>query len=148
LNKSILSIAALILFTGCAETTITQFSAPDGSIVKKVKCNKDSNKCLTEASISCNNSSYQVIDSESHAGGLAADYFAGPVTWYSMIYKCGPSDGKMPTFVFQGQEYKPTPVIKNTTTYSAPAPTYSSPFKSPTTTNCNKIGDNLNCTTW
>jgi hypothetical protein len=26
----------------------------------------------------------------------------GPVTWYSMTYQCGPSDGKMPAFAFRG----------------------------------------------
>lgn len=141
MKKSIFgfSIATVIGlgFTGCAKTTISQFTAPDGSIVKKVKCNKDSNKCLIEASASCNNSSYQVLDSESHAGGLAVDYLVGPVTWYSMTYKCGPSDGKMPTFIFQGQEYKPAPVINNTTTY-----------KKPVQTNCYKVGNTVNCTSY
>jgi hypothetical protein len=27
---------------------------------------------------------------------------SGPVTWYSVTYQCGPSDGKMPTFTFRG----------------------------------------------
>lgn len=142
MKKSIIFVISLILLTGCAKTTVSQFTAPDGSIVKKVKCNQDSNKCLTEASVSCNNGSYQVLDSESHAGGLAADYLAGPVTWYSMTYKCGPSDGKMPTFAFQGQEYKPAPVINNSTNYTSPT------YNKPVNTNCYKIGNSVNCTSY
>lgn len=131
------------LLTGCAGTKVSTFTSPDGSSINKVKCNQDSNKCFVEASKSCNGGSYLVLDSESHAGGLAADYLAGPVTWYSFTYKCGPSDGKMPEFRFQGQQYTPPPVIHNTTTTN-----YSPPINKMTTTNCNKIGDSINCTSF
>jgi hypothetical protein len=51
--------------------------------------------------------SYQVLDSESHAGGLLADILPGPVTWYGMTYSCGPSDGRLPSFAFKGQHDLP-----------------------------------------
>jgi hypothetical protein len=45
--------------------------------------------------------SYQIVESESHAGGLFADIFPGPVTWYA-CYTCGPSDGYLADFPFRG----------------------------------------------
>jgi hypothetical protein len=59
--------------------------------------------------------SYQVLDSESHAGGLVADALAGPVTWYGMTYVCGKSDGRLPSFPFRGQQYLPAarPIVTN-----------------------------------
>jgi hypothetical protein len=36
----------------------------------------------------------KILNSESHAGGLLADILPGPVTWYTMTYVCGASDGK------------------------------------------------------
>lgn len=143
--KKILSmnVLTLILFSGCAEPKVSNIIAPDGSNYKIVKCNKDSLKCLNEASISCDNKSYQVISSESHAGGVFADYLAGPVTWYSMTYKCGLSDGKMPDFKFVGQEYNPPAnIVVPSSNYSQPA------YSKPTTTNCYKIGNNINCTSF
>ena len=69
-----------------------------------MKCNVDLGKCFSQATSICGGS-YQVVDSESHAGGTLADIFPGPVTWYGMTYVCGPSDGKYPNFPFQGQRY-------------------------------------------
>ena len=43
----------------------------------------------------CRGGSYQILDSESHAGGLLIDAIPGPVTWYTMTYTCGPSDGRL-----------------------------------------------------
>src|SRR5262249_13549150 len=39
--------------------------------------------------------SYQILYSDIHPGGLLADILPGPVTWYTMSYVCGPSDGKI-----------------------------------------------------
>src|SRR5262249_2062852 len=48
-----------------------------------------------QATRDCGGGPYQILDSESHAGGLLADILPGPVTWYTMSYVCGPSDGKI-----------------------------------------------------
>lgn len=40
-----------------------------------------------------------------------ADVIAGPVTWYSLSYQCGPSDGKMPSFAFFVDS--PTVIVNN-----------------------------------
>src|SRR5262245_19518153 len=34
-------------------------------------------------------------------------YCPGPVTWYAMSYRCGPSDGRLANFPFRGQRFKP-----------------------------------------
>jgi hypothetical protein len=70
---------------------------------------------LQKASQSCGGGPYQVLDSDSHSGGLVADLMPGPVTWYAMTYRCGQSDGKMPTFAFRGQTFSDsdTVVINN-----------------------------------
>jgi hypothetical protein len=99
---SILVLAASL--AGCMETTNQSFNGPSGTAVETAKCNQSSTSCLQKAAQTCGGP-YLVLDSESHAGGLLADVIAGPVTWYSMTYQCGRSDGKMPTFAFRGPQY-------------------------------------------
>jgi hypothetical protein len=48
-----------------------------------------------------------VIDSDSHAGGIFADWVAGPVTWYKLSYTCGRSDGRLASFPWRGPQYEP-----------------------------------------
>ncbi len=113
MKKFILSVPAtalVFMFSGCASTS-SSFSAPDGSTYKTIKCSQNSTECLQKASESCPSGVYKVISSESHAGGVVADVFPGPVTWYSITYKCGPSDGKMPAFPFTGQQYTPPATV-------------------------------------
>lgn len=136
-----LSFAALILLlAGCATTGVEEVRAPDGSIIKSVKCVSDSNKCMMAASASCSDGTYRVIDSSSNAGGALADLMPGPFTWYRMQYVCGKPDGKMPSFVFRGPTYTPPPVV-----VTNPTPTAR---PSSTTTNCQKIGNQVSCTTY
>ncbi|WP_290577350.1 4-fold beta flower protein [Ketobacter sp.] len=82
--------------------------------MKTVKCRTDSSKCLTAASVSCGDGGYQVYSSESHAGGMLADIIPGPVTWYSMSYVCGPTDGTIPEFRWTGPTFpqsNPSPMV-------------------------------------
>lgn len=117
MKKTLLGLSVIsFMFYGCASTSESSFSAPDGSTYKNVKCSQNSMGCLQKASTSCPNGKYKVISSESHAGGLVADIFPGPVTWYSMTYKCGISGTEMPTFPFAGQSYTP-PVQHNVNVY-------------------------------
>ena len=135
----LIPLLSITLLSACATPTVKEFQAPDGTAVKTVKCTSDSTKCFALASQSCpNGGTYRVLSSESHAGGLLADVLPGPVTWYGMTFACGPSDGKMPDFKFVGQQYTPPPpqlapiVIK----------------QQPTTTNCTKLGNTVNCNTY
>ncbi len=134
-------ITALTSLAGCAGTTVNELRSPDGSSMKNVKCNMDSQKCFVSASESCKEAggSYQVVSSHSNAGGTLADILPGPVTWYNMTYMCGPSDGRMPEFAFRGQGYVPPPVIVNQPQQQRPRPT---------TTNCTRSGSSVNCTTY
>lgn len=137
LKTTLISLLSILILSGCGQPKISTIKAPDGSTYKKVKCNKDSNICLEKASSSCDNKTYQVISSHSRAGGLFVDFgVPGPSTWYSLTYKCGPSDGKMPDFKFTGQQYIP-PTKINVNSSSRPK-----------TTNCYKVGNSINCTSY
>jgi hypothetical protein len=133
--KTFVCLALALMFTACATTSVNQVQAPDGTLIKTVKCTSDATKCFAVATESCpGTGTYRVISSESRAGGIAADLIPGPVTWFYMTYACGPSDGRMPDFKFAGQQYVPPPpptVVK----------------QAPTTTNCTAIGNSVNCTT-
>jgi hypothetical protein len=95
---------------GCMETAGPSFNGPSGTPVNTAKCSYSSAGCLKQASDTCRGP-YQVLDSDSHSGGLVADVMAGPVTWYSLTYQCGASDGKMPAFAFRGQQFVDSPTV-------------------------------------
>lgn len=140
MKNIIFACAAFILvLSGCATTSVSEYKTPDGTAVKTVKCTTDTAKCFAQASKSCSDGgTYRVISSESHAGGILADLFPGPVTWYSMTYACGSSDGKMPEFKFTGDHYTPPP------TSAAPVVIQSKP----TTTNCTSLGSSVTCNSY
>jgi hypothetical protein len=99
---------AVALFSGCcsAQTIV----GPDGKPLKpayRAKCSQSPTGCYAQATKDCGGRSYQIVDSESHAGGLIADILPGPVTWFAMNYTCGPSDGRLAEFPFKGPRYKP-----------------------------------------
>jgi hypothetical protein len=93
--------AAAVSLAACDLTSGNSFASPSGAVVNRAKCSHSSDACFQAAGATCNGP-YQVIESESHPGGTLADLMPGPVTWYSMTYQCGPSDGKMPTFALRG----------------------------------------------
>ena len=135
----LIPLLSITLLSACATSTVKEFQAPDGTAVKTVKCTSDTTKCFALASQSCpNGGTYRALSSESHAGGLLADVLPGPVTWFGMTFACGPSDGKMPDFKFAGQQYTPPP----------PQPSPIVIKQQPTTTNCTKLGNTVNCNTY
>jgi hypothetical protein len=115
-------------------------SGPSGQTISRAKCSQSPNACFSQAAAACGGGSYQVLASESHAGGLIADVLPGPVTWYSMSYQCGPSDGRLPAFPFGGAT-----MADVMATMPAPAPT---PVRPITTTNCNTVGNSVSCTSY
>lgn len=129
---------ALLLSSAALSSCVSSqepVQGPSGQIIQETKCNGSPNTCLKTAAKACKGP-YQVIDSSSNAGGLVADIFPGPVTWYRMTYQCGKSDGRMPTFQFRGQSYTPPPVVVNNNTPRM------------TTTNCNRFGNQVTCTSY
>ncbi len=112
----IISTSLAALFLGFSATAsiagkVETFYSPSGEQLAVIKCSSNPNKCFKQATKSCKGQ-YQVVDSESHAGGLLADLLPGPVTWYSMMVRCGNSDGKMPAFPFRGQSYNPPSYVQ------------------------------------
>ena len=129
-----LLIAALALVTLPGTVSAQSFVSPSGQQAHTVKCSGSPNGCYQKATETCQGS-YQVFDSESHAGGLLADIFPGPVTWYSISFSCGKSDGRMPTFAFRGQQYRPPAIVVQ-------------PRSLPTTTYCNLYGRSIYCNSY
>ena len=91
---------------GCVIPSTESYHDPSGTKVHKTKCTAENIGCFQEASQTCGGP-YQVITSDSHAGGVFADWLPGPVTWYTITYRCGASDGQTPSFRWMGQEYTP-----------------------------------------
>ena len=116
---------------GCSATPkVKSYIGPTGEKISTIRCTRDTSPCFEKASEVCNGGSYRVTDSYRNAGGLWADVFPGPVTWYTMSIICGSSDGLMPTFPIRGSE----PAM--------PA------MPSVQQTQCNKVGNTVNCTTY
>lgn len=120
-----------VLLTACAASGPTKFVGPDGTEHHKVRCTGDTSQCFVQASEVCAGA-YSVTDSYSNAGGVFADVIPGPVTWYTMMFQCGPSNGRMPSFALRGQQYSPPPVV----------------VTQPTTTDCTTFGNSVTCRTY
>ena len=106
-SVGMICFVAAVLFSGCClgQTIV----GPDGKPLRpahQAKC-KSPTGCYEQATRDCRGGSYQILDSESHAGGLLIDILPGPVTWYGMSYACGPSDGRLADFPFRGPNYQP-----------------------------------------
>ena len=76
-----LGVVAAVLFSGCASAqTIVGPSGkpliPANALV--AKCRQSPTGCYEQATRDCRGRSYQILDSESHAGGLFADLWPGP----------------------------------------------------------------------
>lgn len=128
--KHIALIAALMMAAPSLAQAqqINAITTPSGVTVSQVKCRNNSAKCMKAAGKHCKGS-YQVIDSDSHAGGLVADIMPGPFTWYQLTFLCGKSDGRMPTFAFRGPDVvNPAILIPQTTRVR-----------------CDQFGSSVNC---
>ena len=98
--KSAVVFVVAVLFAG--PCSAQSFIGPSGKPAQQVKCIGSPTACYQQANATCQGS-YQILDSESHRGGLLADLGRnGPMMWYSMTYICGPSDGRLGTFEFRG----------------------------------------------
>jgi hypothetical protein len=95
-------IAAVLSSEWCSAQTIVGPSGKPLQGAHSAKCSRSPTGCYEQATRDCKGGSYQIVESESHAGGLFADILPGPVTWYTMSYNCGPSDGRLAEFPFRG----------------------------------------------
>src|SRR5215831_6428470 len=94
-SAGMVCFVAAALFSGCcsAQTTVGPSGKPLQPI-HRAKCSQSPAGCYEQATRDCRGGSYQILDSESHPGGLLLDILPGPVTWYTMTYVCGAPDGK------------------------------------------------------
>lgn len=105
LFRKIFAAAAACTLLSAGPAAAGPIYSPTGIPMEQASCKSNPMGCFEQASNRCQGP-YQVLDSESHAGGLLADWLPGPVTWYSMVYQCGPSNGQMPAFEFRGPEWR------------------------------------------
>ena len=108
--RAALITLALLAPSSALADKIEQIDTPSGVTVDYVKCSRNPNRCMNAAAEYCEGS-YQVIGSESHPGTIVSDVFAGSVTWYSMTFLCGVSDGQMPAFPYQRKADPPSTII-------------------------------------
>jgi hypothetical protein len=97
---------SITLATGASVASAGGFTGPSGQQMYRAKCSYSPDGCYNEAANTCRGK-YQIVDSESHAGGLFADIMPGPVTYYSITYACGQSNGRMADFPFRGGTWSP-----------------------------------------
>ena len=97
---SIVLITSSVL--GPAANADKSFLLPTGERVTEIACRSKQEKCFKKAAKLCKGEPYRVAKSWSNAGGLIADKFDGPYTWYHMYVSCGKSDGVMPDFPHVG----------------------------------------------
>ena len=90
-----------------AHAETTSVKGPSGRAVLTTTCKSDASNCYAEASHNCGGGSYQILSSESHSGGLFGDAIPGPVSYYSVSYSCGRSDGRMADFPRSGPYWQP-----------------------------------------
>ena len=140
MQKSLLiTLASFSVLLSCMEASNSTVTGPSGKELHTTKCNQSAQSCMEAAAKTCKGP-YQVIDSYSKAGGLVADVIPGPVTWYYMSYQCGPTDGNLPTFPFRGPDHVQPQVF-------VPQPQQTQ-VRRVGTTNCTRMGDYINCTSY
>ncbi len=134
------AVIILALLASCIAASAETFTGPDGRPVNQTKCRFSPKGCYDEAHETCHGP-YQIIDSESHAGGMLADLFPGPVTWYSFTYACGRSDGHLASFPLRGAAPRMPNIQVQAPAVVAPSPAV------PTRCSSNRVGNTVwtNC---
>ena len=89
-SVGIVCFVAAALFSGCCSAQTSPSGKPLQPI-HRAKCSHSPAGCYEQATRDCRGGSYQILESESHAGGLLLDILPGPATWYTMSYVCGPA---------------------------------------------------------
>jgi hypothetical protein len=111
-KRATLALCFVITMSADVRAETSAFTGPTGSSVYHTSCTSDMSNCYREAAQTCR-SPYQILTSESHAGGWLSDSIPGPVTYYSMQYRCGKSDGRVANFPHRGGVYVPPRVHTN-----------------------------------
>lgn len=91
----LLPLALLAGLAACGTGTGVTPASPEagggtGERYFTAKCKSDVADCVAHANETCNGR-HTELRRESHAGGLLADAIPGPVTWYTLTFRCGGS---------------------------------------------------------
>lgn len=94
MNKVLLACALMVSAPAFAQTS---FVLPNGAQALQTRC-LNPTSCYSTARASCGGGTYQVINSESRTYGF--------LTWNTMQYVCGRSDGRLATFPHRGPYFR------------------------------------------
>lgn len=96
---------------GCNNTGVRELQSVAGIRVYEAKCKGSGDACWLDAHQTCSGG-YELIDSESHSGGLVGDALPGPVTWSSMTFICSRTgEFERPAFASRGRAYQPPAAV-------------------------------------
>lgn len=99
---------------------VREVKTSSGESVFETKCKGGPADCFADAKSKCSEG-YEVLDSESHAGGALADAMPGPVTWYRITFRCDAfAQASKPSFEHRGPAYQ-TPAPPSYQPYQAPS---------------------------
>jgi S1-C subfamily serine protease len=76
----VISLSFASIVSVCTPVSADQF-------LRYAKCNASVTNCYQQAHERCNGS-YDVVDKESHPGGIFADILPGPIPWYTIAFTC------------------------------------------------------------
>ncbi len=79
----------LLILVGCGAASPKMVYTPSGAQGYQIECKKNLEDCLSQAGEMCGSRGYTVVHSDSHTGGIAADWIPGPIDWYNITVQCG-----------------------------------------------------------
>jgi len=143
-------LISLGLIGGCSTTESVKTNAYGGDAYK-VKCKNTPEACLEEAYTKCNGT-FTTLYSDSHAGGILADFIPGPTTWYALTFKCG-GEVSRPNFPWVGttiEEALETMSVLDEAGKSINNNNNNNnnQYDGTTTTNCYTVGNTLTCNSY
>jgi hypothetical protein len=147
-----------VVTSACRGTGVREIRGAGDERVYEARCKSSAADCIADARSTCS-SGYELLDSESHAGGLLADALPGPVTWYAMTFRCDVAgSSERPEFPFRGARYveaepAPEPAAparrasydEGPTATPSPPPRNLSPSPPPPTSGARQCSSDIEC---
>lgn len=96
MNKIVMVLVFGLVNCGTASPKLVR--SPNGNIGYNLECQRSRENCLAQINELCKDGGYYILSESSHPGGLFADWFPGPITWFNISIQCGspPADYTAP----------------------------------------------------
>lgn len=88
MTRIIILLTAIFLSLASGTAQPQRIISPYGQTAYIVECKRTTNDCLHQAGNLCGSQGYIVLHTDSHAGGILADWLPGPITWYNLTIQC------------------------------------------------------------